>query len=166
MSVIKNAVEAVMKAAVEVAPDTWLPGGNPDPLIHHKHGLIGAPVSRVDGQLKVTGAAPFAAEYPMEGMVYAALIYSTIPKGRIKSLDTAEAEAAQGVVLVMTYKNAPKMKPTPLFNSSPKAAGPSDLPIMQDDSIHWNGETIATGACRDAGRGGLRKISHSRNIRS
>ena len=71
-------------------------------------------------------------------MVYAALAYSTVPKGRIKTLDTSAAEAAPGVVLVMTHKNAPKMKPTPVFNSSPKAAGPSDLLIMEDDGIHWN----------------------------
>ncbi len=143
MSVIKNAVQTIMKTAVELAPDTWLPGGKPDPLIQHKHGLIGAPVSRLDGQLKVTGAARFAAEFPVDGMVYAALAYSTIPKGRITALDTSAAEAAPGVVLVMTHKNAPRMKPTPVFNSDPKAAGPSDLPILQDDRIHWNGETIA-----------------------
>ena len=143
MSVIKSAVQSVMKTAVELAPDTWLPGGKPDPIIQHKHGLIGAPVSRLDGPLKVTGAALFAAEIPVSGMVYAALAYSTIPKGRIKTLDTTAAEGAAGVVLVMTHKNAPKLKPTPIFNTSPKAAGPSDLPILQDDSIHWNGETIA-----------------------
>jgi xanthine dehydrogenase YagR molybdenum-binding subunit len=112
-------------------------------LIQHKHGLIGAPVSRLDGQLKVKGVAPFAAEFEVDGMVFAALAYSTIAKGRMKALDTKAAETAPGVVLVMTYRNAPKMKPTPLFNSSPKAAGPSDLPIMQDDCIHWNGETVA-----------------------
>lgn len=143
MSAIKNVVQAVMKTAVEVAPDTWLPGGKPDSLIQHKHGLIGAPVSRLDGQLKVTGAAPFAAEFPVDGMVYAALAYAAIPKGRIKTLDTTAAEAAPGVVLVMTHQNAPKLKPTPVFNSEPKAAGPSDLPILQDDRIHWNGEAIA-----------------------
>ena len=143
MSAIKNVVQAVMKTAVELAPDTWLPGGKPDSLIQHKHGLIGAPISRLDGQLKVTGAAPFAAEFPVDGMVYAALAYSTIPKGRIKTLDTTAAEAAPGVVLVMTHQNAPKLKPTPVFNSEPKAAGPSDLPILQDDRIHWNGEAIA-----------------------
>jgi xanthine dehydrogenase YagR molybdenum-binding subunit len=143
MSAIKNAVQSVMQTAVELAPDAWLPGGKPDPLIQQKHGLIGAPVSRVDGQLKVTGAAPFAAEFAVEKMVYASLVYSTIAKGRIKTLDTSAAEGAPGVMLVMTYQNAPKMKPTPLFNTSPNAAGPSDLPIMQDNSIHWNGETIA-----------------------
>jgi xanthine dehydrogenase YagR molybdenum-binding subunit len=143
MSIIKNAVQAVTKTAVELAPDTWLPGGKSDPLIQHKHGLIGAPVSRLDGQLKVTGAARFAAEFSVDGMVYAALAYSTIPRGRINTLDTCAAEASPGVVLVMTHKNAPKLKPTPIFNSDPKAAGPSNLPILQDDRIHWNGETIA-----------------------
>ena len=142
MSVLKTAAQTVMKKAVELAPDTWMPGGKPDPLIQHKHGLIGAPISRLDGPLKVRGAAPFAAEIPVDGMVYAALAFSTIARGRIATLETSLAEAAPGVVLVMTHKNAPKMKPTPVFNSTPKAAGPSDLPIMQDDCIHWNGETI------------------------
>ena len=27
--------------------------------------------------------------------------------------------------------------------SKPKAAGPDDLPIMQDDRIHWNGQPVA-----------------------
>ena len=143
MSSIKEVAMSVMKKAIEVAPDSLMPGGKPDPLIQRKHGLIGAPVTRVDGELKVTGAAPFAAEFPVDGMVYAALAYSTIAKGRITSLETSAAEAAPGVVLVMTHKNAPKLKPTPIFNSKPKAAGPSDLPIMQDESIHWNGETVA-----------------------
>jgi xanthine dehydrogenase YagR molybdenum-binding subunit len=79
----------------------------------------------------------------MEGMLFAAVAYSTIAKGHITSLDTAAAKASPGVRLVMTFENAPKLKPTPIFNSSPKAAGPNDLPIMQDNSIHWNGEAIA-----------------------
>ena len=143
MSAIKTAAMTLMKKAVEAAPDSWIPGGKPDPLIQHKHGLIGAPVSRLDSRFKVTGSAPFAAEFPITGMVYAAISWSTIAKGRITKLDTAAAEAAPGVVLVLTYRNAPKMVPMPLFNTSPKAAGPSNLPIMQDACIHWNGEAIA-----------------------
>jgi xanthine dehydrogenase YagR molybdenum-binding subunit len=143
MSRLKHAAQAVMEKAIEVAPDNWLPGGKPDPLIQHKHGTTGAPVTRVDGQLKVKGAAAFAAEFAMEDMVFAAVAWSTIARGRILTLDTTAAEAAPGVVLVMTYRNAPRMKPTPVFNSDPKAAGPSSLPIMQNDSIHWNGEAIA-----------------------
>ncbi len=139
----QGAVQTVMRKAVELAPDGWMPGGSPDPLIRHRHGLIGAPVSRIDGPLKVRGAARFAAEFPLSGMVYAALAYGTVPKGRIATLDTADAEAAAGVVLVMTYRNAPRMKPMPLFMSAEKAVGGDDLPIMQDDRVHWNGQPIA-----------------------
>ncbi len=101
------------------------------------------PMSRVDGPLKVRGAAPFAAEFTFDGMVYAALVYSTIARGRITALDTAAAEAAPGVVLVMTHRNAPGMRPMQQFGSSEKAAGADSLPIMQDDRVHWNGQPIA-----------------------
>jgi xanthine dehydrogenase YagR molybdenum-binding subunit len=143
MSVIKETVQAVMKKAIALAPDAWMPGGQPDPMSTHKHGLIGAPVSRLDGPQKVQGQARFAAEFPMQDMVYAALAYSTVPKGRIASLDTTAARAAPGVVLVMTHENAPRMKPMPLFMSKDKAAGGDDLPIMQDDLVYWNGQPIA-----------------------
>ncbi len=139
----KGAVQSVMKKAVELAPDSWVPGGKPDPLIHHKHGLIGAPISRIDGPLKVQGKAKFAAEFDLEGMAYAAVVFSNIPKGWIATLDTVEAEAAPGVVLVMTHLNAPRMANMPLFMTADKAAGGDNLPIMQDDRIHWNGQPIA-----------------------
>src|SRR5262249_49065507 len=97
------------RPAIAPVPEDWNPTIGPDPLVRAKHGLIGAQVSRLDGPLKVRGEARFAAEYVMEGMVYAALCYSTIARGRITTLDTGAAEAAAGVVLVMTYRNAPRM---------------------------------------------------------
>jgi xanthine dehydrogenase YagR molybdenum-binding subunit len=140
---LKDAVQAVIKKAVALAPDSFIPGGKPDPLIRHKHGLIGASISRLDGPLKVSGRATFAAEFPLEGLTYAAIRYATIARGRIAEIDTAAAEAAPGVVLVMTYRNAPRLKPLPLFMTQPKAAGGDDLPIMQDDQVHWNGQPVA-----------------------
>jgi xanthine dehydrogenase YagR molybdenum-binding subunit len=139
---VKGAAQAVMKKAIEVAPDAWMPGGHPDPLIARR-GNLGAPVSRVDGPLKVRGQARFAAEFPLEGMLYSALVFSTIARGRIATLDTADAKAAPGVALVMTHHNAPPMKAPPMFMSSSKAAGGDDLPVMQDDQVHWNGQPIA-----------------------
>ena len=136
-------VQGVMGKLVPLAPDTWVPGGVPDPLIARKHGLIGKPISRLDGALKVKGEARFAAERPMDNMVYAAIVFGTVAKGRIDRLDTAAAEAAPGVVAVMTYLNAPRMNKPAVFGSSPTAAGQSDLTIMQDPEIHWNGQPIA-----------------------
>src|ERR1700684_580245 len=104
MPIGKDAVQAVMKKAIALAPDSFIPGGKPDPLIRHKHGLIGAPVSRIDGPLKVSGKAPFAAEFAPDGLVYASIFHSTIARGRIAQIDTAAAESAAGVVLIMTYR--------------------------------------------------------------
>ncbi len=136
-------VQGAMAKLVPLAPDAWMPGGVPDPLIASKHGLIGKPISRLDGALKVRGAARFAAEVRLDDMVYAALAFSTIPRGRITALDTVAAQAAPGVVLIMTHENAPQMNRPAVFGSSPTAAGPADLPIMQDDRVHWNGQPIA-----------------------
>jgi xanthine dehydrogenase YagR molybdenum-binding subunit len=143
MSIIQDAAQTVMKKAIELAPESWLPGGTPDPLIGRTHGLIGTPVSRIDGPLKVQGAARFAAEIRLEGMVYAALAYSTVPKGRITNLATDEAETAPGVMLVMTHRNAPPMKAPPVFLTGGKAAAGDGLTVLQDDRVHWNGQPIA-----------------------
>src|ERR1700742_1339251 len=143
MSIISEAAQALMMKAIKLAPDSWLPGGEPDPLIKQSRGLIGGSISRLDGPLKVQGKAKFAAEFPLEGMVYAAVAFSTIAKGRIVSINTEAAKSAPGVVLVMTYQNAPRMQPMPPFQSQPKAAGPDSLPVMQDDRIHWNGQAVA-----------------------
>ena len=143
MSIVQKVARAVMKKAVELAPDTWIPGGSPDPLSEHRNGLIGAPESRLDGPLKVTGEARYAAEFPQDQLTYAAVLTSTVPKGRITVLDVIAAEAAPGVVLVMTHRNAPKMQPMPLFMTEPKATGGDNLSIFQDDQIHWNGQAVA-----------------------
>lgn len=139
----QGAVQGVMSKLVPLAPDSWIPGGVPDPLIRQKHGLIGTEVSRLDGPAKVKGEARFAAEFPLDRMTYAALAYATIARGRMTAIDTEAAEASPGVVLVMTHRNAPRMKTPGVFGSSPTAVGPSDLPIMQDASVHWNGQPIA-----------------------
>ncbi len=143
MNMFKDAAQALMKKAIEVAPDAWMPGGHPDPLIARRDGFIGAAVSRVDGPLKVQGKARFAAEFPQQGMLYAALVFSTIAKGRISKLQTQLAQESPGVALVMTHHNAPPMKAPPLFMSNAKAASGDDLPVMQDDRVHWNGQPVA-----------------------
>ncbi|MGY2734693.1 xanthine dehydrogenase family protein molybdopterin-binding subunit [Sphingomonas sp. UYP23] len=112
-----------------------------------KIGPIGKPVSRIDGPLKVRGKATFAAEFAMDRMLYASLVFSTISKGRIETLDTAQATKAAGVIAVMTHHNAPRMKPMLMMmgpgETNPKAGGGDSLAVLQDDRIHWNGQPIA-----------------------
>ncbi len=112
---------------------------------HQRHGRVGEQVSRVDGPLKVRGAARFAAEVPLQGLVYAALVPSTIARGRIVAIDTAAAAASPGVVLVMTHENAPRMK-APLTMTKHRdqgGAAMAERAVMQDDRVHWNGQSIA-----------------------
>lgn len=135
----QSAPQGAVNSATELRPASWASGGKPEPSVRH----IGTPVSRVDGPLKVRGEATFAAEFALDDMTYAALVFSTIAKGRIATLDTSEAEAAPGVVLVMTHRNAPRMRPMPAPETGQKTAGGDDLPIMQDDRVHWNGQPIA-----------------------
>lgn len=108
-----------------------------------KGSTIGSGIPRLDGAQKVRGEARFAADFPIENMLFAALVFSTIAKGRIAELDASAAEAAPGVVLVMTYRNAPHLRPTPALLTSEKASGGNCLAVLQDDRIHWNGQPIA-----------------------
>jgi xanthine dehydrogenase YagR molybdenum-binding subunit len=139
----QGVMEGIAEKVIKVAPDSWVPGAWDDPVGRQQHGHVGQPVSRIDGPMKVKGQAKFAAEFAPEQMVYAALAFSTIARGRITALDTAAAQAASGVVLVMTHENAPRMKPMPLFLTAGKAGGGDDLSILQDAEIHYNGQPIA-----------------------
>ncbi|TAJ83077.1 xanthine dehydrogenase family protein molybdopterin-binding subunit [Reyranella sp.] len=137
-------VTGILRTVLRHVPDALVPGTRPasPPVRHGQHGHVGEPVSRLDGALKVRGEARFAAEVAMEGLLHAAIVHSTIPRGRIAALDTAAAEAAPGVVLVMTHRNAPRLKRPEIFGKGDGVAG-SNLPVMQDDTIHWNGEAVA-----------------------
>jgi xanthine dehydrogenase YagR molybdenum-binding subunit len=66
-------------------------------------------MNRVDGRLKVTGAAKYAAEFNPPNMAYAFLIMSPIAKGTITSVDSIAAEKSPGVLAVITHLNAPKL---------------------------------------------------------
>src|ERR1700754_758077 len=70
-------------------------------------GVVGKPLDRVDGRLKVTGGARYAYETQQEGALYGFLVEASIGKGTIRSIDTRAAEKAPGVALVLTYRNTP-----------------------------------------------------------
>src|ERR1700688_2506411 len=69
-------------------------------------GVVGKPLDRVDGRLKVTGGARYAYEM-QQNALYGFVVEASIGKGKIRSIDTRAAERAPGVVLVLTYRNSP-----------------------------------------------------------
>jgi xanthine dehydrogenase YagR molybdenum-binding subunit len=105
--------------------------------------LTGKPIDRVDGRLKVTGAATYSAEYYPAKMVYGALVTSTITKGRIRNFDTSQAERIKGVTGIMTYKNSMNLH----FPQSSDPGGgrfaEKDLLPLQNDRIFYDGQVVA-----------------------
>jgi xanthine dehydrogenase YagR molybdenum-binding subunit len=103
---------------------------------------IGRPVSRVDGQQKVTGRATYAAEFDVPGQAHAAVVRSTVASGRIESIETAAAERARGVVAIVTYQNAPRLAYQPRKGYVDPAVG-ERLHVLQDDRVSHQGQPVA-----------------------
>ena len=143
MSHIQNTIIGTARTLLGWVPDGWLPSGEPDPLVGRESAL-GQPTSRLDGAVKVAGAARFAAEVPLDRMVYAALVHSPVTRARINAIDTAAAAAAPGVVLVLTHANMPPLgTPALIGGTDMTAAGNSALPILQKPEVRYNGQVVA-----------------------
>ncbi len=105
-----------------------------------KHKLIGAPIDRIDGRLKVTGKATYAAEFPMANLAYGFPLQSTIAAGEIVSIDVSEAEKSAGVLKIITHQNALKLAPRPAATSTNLQTRAN--PVLQDTRINYYGQYI------------------------
>ena len=102
---------------------------------------IGQPIARIDGRLKVTGAAKYAAEFAPLRLAYGALIQSTIANGRVVKIDLSAAKSAPGIVGIVTRENAPHFRPYPDELQRPGAPGENRVPL-QDDNIYHDGQHL------------------------
>lgn len=70
--------------------------------------VVGKPTSRIEGPLKTSGTAPYAYERhdAVPNQAYGFIVGSAIAKGRIASMDLAEAKAAPGVLAIVTAASA------------------------------------------------------------
>jgi xanthine dehydrogenase YagR molybdenum-binding subunit len=114
------------------------------PLDDKPAGIVGAPIDRVEGPLKVTGRATYAAEYAGDDKVaYGFLLQSSIAKGRIASIDTSAAERAPGVLAVLTFKNAnPPQGQGPKTPDGP-TSGKRGVPELANEHIDHYGQAVA-----------------------
>ena len=71
--------------------------------------MLGTPVMRIDGALKVSRGAMYAADLNLPNLAYGVLLCSTIAKGRIASIDARDAAAQPGVLQIITYANCPPL---------------------------------------------------------
>ena len=104
---------------------------------------IGTPTSRVDGRAKVTGAAKYAGEYNTQGLAHAAVVTSSIAKGRIKHIDASEALRVKGVLDVLTHENRPRMAKSDEAYKDEVAPDGSPFRPLYDNEIRFNNQPIA-----------------------
>jgi len=105
---------------------------------------IGASISRVDGRAKVTGAAKYAGEFNIDNVAHGYVVVSTIPKGRIKRIDTRDALRVDGVIDVLTHENRPPMAgTTQAYKDDVAPEEGSPFRPLYDDKIMFSGQPVA-----------------------
>ena len=110
---------------------------------------IGMPISRVDGRVKVTGTAKYAAEYNLPGLAHGFVITSAIAKGRIRRIDARDALAVEGVIDVITHANRPKLASADAKYQDDVAPPGSPYRPLYDDKIRWSGQPVALVVAED-----------------
>jgi xanthine dehydrogenase YagR molybdenum-binding subunit len=103
---------------------------------------IGRKTPRVDGPLKVSGMAQYAADFHFPGMLCAVPVEATIAHGRVVRLDTAAAEKMPGIRAIFHRENIGK-----IFRSTfgPGFDGIIDerRPPFEDDVVRYYGQYVA-----------------------
>ena len=97
--------------------------------------VIGRPLDRIEGPLKVAGKATYAAEYDIENLAYGYLVRATIGSGKIKHLDADGVRAIPGVIDVITDY--------PSFIRNSQQGGETKAPTQGVEKIAYHGEIIA-----------------------
>jgi xanthine dehydrogenase YagR molybdenum-binding subunit len=109
---------------------------------------VGTALARLDGPAKVTGTAPYAFEQPVDEPLYLYPLQAGIARGSVAAIDTSSVEGMNGVVAVLTHRNAARLAPAKdvmavLFNA-PEAPSAEDreLAILQSDQVAFRGQLI------------------------
>ncbi|MDP2647506.1 MAG: xanthine dehydrogenase family protein molybdopterin-binding subunit [Desulfobacterales bacterium] len=106
------------------------------------YSVIGKRIPRIDGRVKVTGEAKYAADYAMPGMLWCKILRSPHAHARILNIDTSRAEKLPGVKAVLTGKD---------FNGWRWGWMPQsrDEAPLADDKVRYLAEAVAAVAAVD-----------------
>jgi CO/xanthine dehydrogenase Mo-binding subunit len=101
-------------------------------------------VRRLEGRAKVDGSAEYIFNLNLPGMLYGKIARSSIPHGRIVSIDATAALALEGVHAVITGDDVRRLIPNPYY-------GPAfhDQPILALEKVRYSGEPVAVALATD-----------------
>ena len=104
---------------------------------------VGSRVHRLDVEEKVLGYGQYPDDVYVDGMCYGGAVRSRYARARVLSIDTAEAEALEGVVCVLTQKDIPgQVNVGHLKKDQPTLVGIGEL-------THYLGDAVALVCARD-----------------
>jgi len=107
-----------------------------------EYSVIGKRIPRVDGRVKVTGEAKYAADYEMPGMLWCKMLRSPYAHAKILNIDTSRAERLPGVKGVLTGKDFKGWR----WGWMPKTR---DEAPLADDKARYLAEAVAAVAAVD-----------------
>lgn len=110
--------------------------------------VLGAGLPRVDGPRKLSGSALYAADHRLPNMAYAYGVFSTVARGRIRSIDTRAAEQMPGVIAVVHHRNFPDLHRAPNSFASGTLIDEPRLPF-EDDQVYYAGQFVALVIAED-----------------
>lgn len=96
---------------------------------------IGKRPQRLDAEDKVTGRQQYPSDKRRDGMLWVAVVRSPHPHARIRAIDTAAAEAADGVVRVATARDVP--------GENAFGIAIQDQPVLCADRVRYQGDAVA-----------------------
>jgi xanthine dehydrogenase YagR molybdenum-binding subunit len=103
---------------------------------------LGHPHPRVEGGAKVTGQAAYASDRHLPGLAHAALVTSTLPRGRITGFDLAAAAAVPGCLRIFTHRDfAGAIRPVKHLMAG-GFANSGHLPLGSD-AVAYAGQIVA-----------------------
>ena len=104
--------------------------------------VIGQPVTRIDGKLKVTGGAAYAVEHPLQHVAHGVGVTSTIGRGRIVRIDSTAAAKMPGVLAILHHGNrAPLYRPAGALAEHSQAG--EIRPPFEDENVYYYGQFVA-----------------------
>jgi xanthine dehydrogenase molybdenum-binding subunit len=106
--------------------------------------IVGANPIKVDGIEKVTGAAMYAADYLLSGMLHGKIKRSPHPHAKVVHLDPSKALALEGIKAVLTVNNVPRVKHKGA--PAPRAGGLVADQYIFDEKVRYVGDGVAAVA--------------------
>ncbi len=123
----------------------------PAPKSPHELKWVGTRPIRPDGVDKVTGRAKFGADLILPGMLVGKVLRSPHPHARIKSIDTARAEALPGVKAVVTRADFQDL-PSEFVPAGEMLVNYRDMVrnVMAREKVLYEGHPVAAVAATSA----------------